>query len=164
MKATICSIIFIIVLASCNPCHYVAKHPECFAPDTIRETSTQTIRDTITWIQPDSMSLVALFYCDSANQVMMQTIEEFKSKGIKTRIIFKDNKLDLSVYTDSIKVLNRIISNIKSKEVYVMNPVNDKLKNDNIKLENRLHNRRWLLWYFIGSIVSIIVYIWIKIM
>ncbi len=157
-------IISLLLIAACNPCNYVAKHPECFSPDTIRETSTQTIRDTITWIQPDSMSLVALFYCDSANQVMMQKIEEYKSKGIKTRVIFRDNKLDLSVYTDSIKVLNRIISNIKSKEVHVKNPVNNKLQSDNQILKNRLHNRRWLLWYFIGSIVSIIIYIWIKIM
>jgi hypothetical protein len=144
----------------------VARHQECFLPDTIRETSTQVIHDTTTWIQPDSASLVALFYCDSANNVLISSLNEFKSKGVVTKIIYKDNLLRIKFATDSIAVLNRIISNVKSTVVHVKNPVNAELQRQNVKYEKQLQRKKVvgrILWgYLIISLILLALFIWFK--
>jgi hypothetical protein len=156
------SLIIFFFLISCSPCKYVARHPSCFPPDTIIITNTKTIHDSITYIQPDSASLIAAFYCDSANQVLMRTISEYKSKGIVTKVVFKDNRLAINMYTDSIAVLNRIISNIKSKTITLVNPVNTELQRKNARLTTSIHHHRWLWYYFFGSILITIVFIYLK--
>lgn len=155
-------LIFIISLISCNPCKYVAKHPECFPPDSVHETSTSSVRDSVTWLQLDTSLFDAIFECDSMNNVLIKEVNEYKSKGVKTRVVFKDNHLQLSMFTDSIAILNKIISEHKTSVTYVKNPVNDELKRQATVYKDRLHNRRWLLWYFIGSLVSRAVYLYLK--
>ena len=164
MKKYIIILGFLIV--ACNPCKYVARHQECFAPDTIRETTIQTVHDTTTWIQSDSATFIALFYCDSANQVLIKSLNEYKSKGVETVIKYKDNRLQLRFYTDSILILNRYINTLKNKITYVKNPVNDQLQRDNSKLEKKLHAKKVFNRYLlIFSGISILVFaflIWRK--
>lgn len=164
---SILPMIAVFMLASCNPCRYVSNHPECFPADTIRESTTQTIRDTVTWIQADTFALSALFYCDSANRVLMRDLTEYKSKGITTEIVYRENRLQITVATDSIKVLNRIISELKSKTVTTMNPVNEqlekdnqKLRDENAKLKDRMKHRSWLWYYFFGTLVLFALFAW----
>ena len=165
-KRFLLSLLFVpfslLILLSCNPCRYVAHHPECFAPDTIRETITSTMHDSITWIQFDTTLFDAIFACDSLNNVLMKQVDEYKTKGVKTKVVFRDNRLQLSMFTDSIAILNKIIREHKTHSEYIKNPVNDELKRQNEKLENRMHNRRWLLWYFVVSIAALIAYLFLK--
>ncbi len=157
----------VLILASCNPCKYVSNHPECFPSDTIREIETLTIRDTVTWIQADTFAMSALFYCDSARRVLMRDLTEYKSKGITTRIVYRDNQLQITAATDSIKILNRIISELKSKTVSTMNPINEqlakenqKLREDIARLKNRMKHRSWLWYYFFGTIILFGLFAW----
>ena len=152
-----------VLLFACNPCKYVANHPECFQADTIRETEIQTVHDSVTWIMGDTTLFEAIFECDSLNNVLMRSLNEYKSKGVQTKIVFRDNRLQLSSFTDSIAVLNRIISNHKTHSEYIINPVDEKLRNENVKMERKLHNRRWLWWYLIASGIAIIAFLYFKI-
>ena len=163
---TLSLLLLAFLFASCNPCKYVARHQECFLPDTIRETSVQTIHDTTTWIEADSFALSALFYCDSTNNVLIKTLNEYKSKGVVTKIIYKNNTLQISLATDSIGVLNRIISNMKTHVEHVKNPVNAVLQADNIKKDKQLQRKNTWLKILGGStaflIILIALFIWFK--
>jgi hypothetical protein len=163
---TLSLLLLAFLFFACNPCRYVARHQECFPPDTIRETSVQTIHDTTTWIEADSFALNALFYCDSTNNVLIKTLNEYKSKGVVTKIIYKNNTLQITLATDSIGVLNRIISNMKTHVEYVKNPVNAELQRQNLKQEKQLQRKKVIgriLWgYLIITLVLLALYIWSK--
>jgi len=148
----------LFAVASCNPCKYVAKHQECFPADTVKEKETTTVHDTVEWLTLDSTAIEALFECDSTNQVLIKELNEHKGKGSKTTIVYRNNRLRISLYTDSIAQLKRIISKEKSTVRYIVNPVNENLKKQTEKLQNRLANRRWLWWYFIVSLCAMAVY------
>jgi hypothetical protein len=111
----------------------------------------------------DTSLFNAWFACDSMNNVIMRDLNEYKSKGVKSKIVFRDNHLQLSFLTDSIAVLNKIISSSKTHKEYIKNPVNAELQKQYLKAEKQLHNRRWLLWWFIGSVVAIAAFIYFKI-
>ena len=108
-----------IFTISCNPCKYVLKHYECLpiSSDTIREYITETIRDSISYIEGNESILTAWVECDSMYNVILKKYEESNTGGIKTIIKYSNNKLEIRAYTDSIAVLNKIITKLKeSKE------------------------------------------------
>jgi len=147
-------ICIIILFASCNPCKYVAKHPECYMSDSviITETKTETITKIV--LEPDSLSMKFLFECDSNNNVLIRENSELKTKGLNVIYRFKNNTLDLSVFTDSIEHLNKLIEITKGKEVIKMNPINDVLKAENEKLlqKNKLKGK---LLVFMGGLLAL---------
>jgi hypothetical protein len=165
MKTLSLSLLVILFIA-CNPCRYVARHQECFLPDTIRETSVQTIHDTTTWIEADSFALNALFYCDSTNNVLIKMLNEYKSKGVVTKIVYKNNTLQISLATDSIAKLNRYISSMKTHVEYVKNPVNAELQRKNLKYEKQLQRKNIWLKITGGSLIVLLIlialFIWSK--
>lgn len=135
--------ILLLLLASCSPCRYVGKHPECFPADTIRIENTKTIRDSIVFTKIDSVGYDLLFECDSNSQVILKEFNEYKTKGISTKFVFKDNRLQLNALIDSLGILHRIIDNYQFKEVVRINPVNEQLKKDFDKLtaKNKTKNK-----------------------
>ena len=142
-------ILLSLVAVSCNPCHYVSRHSECFPTDTIRITNERTVHDTITYIEESESTLEAYFECDSNNQVLMKRLSQTNTGNIQPTVIFRDNLLKIRYFTDSIAVLHKIISETKGKEVMVMNPVNEQMKRDLQRLKN---------WKKIGSVgIGIIV-------
>jgi hypothetical protein len=116
-------------------------HSECFPPDTIRETITNTVRDTITYIEENESTLEAYFICDSNNQVLMKQLSQTNTGVIKPTVVFRDNVLRLRYFTDSIAVLHKIIERTQAKEVYVKNPVNIQMQKDLQKSDKKL--KRW---------------------
>jgi len=109
-------IILSILLASCSPCKYVAKHPECFKPDSVI-INNEIIRYEKQFITNDSI-IFDTIPCDP--------VENFV---YKTRTIYKtNNKLIIDTIYQS-KTIDRI------------NPLNKVLEADNIKLENKTKNR-----------------------
>jgi hypothetical protein len=146
---------------ACSPCNYVAKHSECFPADTVKITDVQTIYDSIVYTVPDSINLELMFECDSNNQVLLKRLNETKSKGVETKVVFKDNVLKLSAFVDSIAILNRTIQTLKTKDVAKVNPVNEKLKKDNEKLliKVKLHRNISFIFIILFAVVSFLFYI-----
>ena len=98
-------IITVLLLVSCNPCKYVAKHPECFQPDTVKITDIQV------HVEKETIKIDSIIY---------DTIPG-KDKWIeKTVYLTKySHKID-TIYTN--KVIDRL------------NPINEKMKAENDKL------------------------------
>jgi hypothetical protein len=154
------SAITILFLISCNPCRYVSKHQECFQADSILITNTVIQTDSIRFTEPDTMALSLLFECDSNNNVLMRELKDVSSKGIQTEVIFKDNRLDVSGFVDSIAILNKLIETTKAKETTKINPLNPELQNKCDKLENKLDRRnKIILWLSIACALLIIVFL-----
>lgn len=153
----------IIILGACNPCKYVAKHQECFPPDTVKISEIKTVTDSIYFTEPDSMAISMLFECDSNNNVLMCELTELSSKGVETNVIFKNNRLDITGFVDSIAVLNKLVETLKSKDVSKVNPVNVQLKRKNEKLVVRNKVKNKLLMGAGGLILLLGVFLYIKI-
>lgn len=102
-------IVLILFLVSCNPCKYVAKHPECFPADTVRITKN-VIHYEKEYIINDSI-IRDTVPCDPITKTYY-----------KTNTVYKTNyklKVD-TIYT--------------FKEISKINPINASLKKDNDKL------------------------------
>lgn len=107
----------IILFASCNPCKYVAKHSECFSPDTIKLTEKVIHYETDIVIK-DSIVRDTV-PCDPTDPITIQkTVYQTRFKTI----------ID-TIYTN--KVVDRI------------NPINAVLKSENEKLlqKNKLKGK-----------------------
>ena len=131
-------LLFAVLLAfACSPCKYVSKHPECFRPDTVKQVSVD-VRYEKEYITQDSV-VYQKIPCDPETKV--------QDVPVVYKTIYK-TKVD-SIYRD--------------KSVDRINPLNEKLKSDNEDLTETIHNRRWLLWYFIGTALIGIGYLALKI-
>ena len=129
-------IIISILLASCSPCKYVAKHPECFKPDSVI-INNEIIHYEKEYITNDSIVRDTI-PCDVETNTVYST-----------RTIYKtNNKLIIDTIYQS-KTIDRI------------NPLNEVLESDNIKLKNKTKNRNKvigglsLLIIFLGLILYI---------
>jgi len=166
-------IIFAFALAACNPYNYISKHPELFPADSVVITNTKETHDSIYFTKPDSLAIEMLFECDSNNQVLMRELNEIGSKGIKTKIVFKDNKLQINALVDSLEMLNRTIKELSTKETTKINPINIELKKqveqaqkDNAKLTAKTKSQRKtilsLILVLAGGVLILFVYAKIK--
>lgn len=119
----------ILLLASCNPCKYVAKHAECFPADTIKliEYKTKYVNQ---YISKDSI-IKEVVPCDPAKP---ETVKETVYKTIwRTSIdtIFSDNKIS------------------------VLNPINEDNAKKIIDLQNKVDNKNKIIWALIILIVAL---------
>lgn len=155
------SISILFFLASCNPCKFVAKHPQCFPVDSFIIEKTVIQRDSFTYTEPDTLSMQLLFECDSNNNVLIRELNNASTKGFDIKYIFKDNRLNLTAYVDSIAILNKLIETTTNKEVIKMNPVNDVLKSNNEKLEKqtKFRGKVILIESILLFIIAIMVFI-----
>lgn len=148
--------IFFMLLLSCNPCKNIAKYERCFPVDSILIEKTVIQRDSFTFTEPDTLSMQLLFECDSNNNVLIRELNNTSSKGIDVKYIFKDNRLNLTAYVDSIAILNKLIETTKNKEIIRTNPLNEQIKSERDKLADKLNNRNKLIWVLIGLIILIV--------
>lgn len=121
-------VIFALIALSCSPCQYASRHPECFQPDTVITYETNTTLDSIIYLDASESALEAFFECDSMNQVLMYRLEQSHTGPATAPVVlYKDNVLRVRYLTDSIAVLNRMVTRATGKTVYIMNPVNEQL-------------------------------------
>ena len=138
MKNILILAVFLTV-AACNPCRWVTRCPSQVITDTVTETYIQTWRDTVVYIEENESTLEAWFYCDSMNQVILRQLDVEKTKGVKTESEFKAGVFRFRVMADSVKILNKIITEIKGRETIIMNPVNLEIEEKLKKSEKSLH-------------------------
>ena len=77
MKRTIIAMAAILSLQSC--CHKLYPHTTEVTEKT--ESVTETIRDTVIMVQPDSSILQALIQCDSTGRARLQEIQTLKESA-----------------------------------------------------------------------------------
>ncbi len=134
-------IILAFALASCSPCKYVTKHPECFQSDTIRITN-EVIKHVKEYVINDSIVYDSV-PCDP-----------FTNAVIETKTVYKTN---WRIEIDTI---------YKSKEVSKINPINSELQKDNAKLTAKTKKQRKTILSLIlvlsGGILVLFVYAKIK--
>jgi len=99
------AILFCLFLLGCNPCRYVAKHPECVSPDTIKQVE-RVVHTEKEYIIKDSISYDTI---KGKDILIEKTIFQTKYS----------HKID-TIYSN--KVIDRL------------NPINEKLKAENDKL------------------------------
>lgn len=150
-------LIILFIISSCNPCRYVSKHPECFPNDTSIVDTFTVVTENIEYIF-DSTALNLYLQCDSNYNVLVKEYfseSSDKETDIKVVYKYKDNKLQIKSYADSIRILNTLVEKYKDTKQYIINPVNVQLKKDLIKSNEKLQKRKWLWWYFVISLVFI---------
>lgn len=101
MKRIIISIVALAVFCGCCPKLY---------PHKIESTEhmvvvTETIRDTVIQIRPDSSIVQALIMCDSTGRARLEEIRTLKeSARIRQTLALKDNKLTAKSVVDSMGI------------------------------------------------------------
>lgn len=137
-------IIFIIsalAFFACNPCKYVARHPECFQADTIRTSDNQQSSDSTYLAEKDSFRIVLKEIKDtSCKKDVELLLEQLSSKnGIISdlRII---NSKDRAILEGKIsRLVNKKKQVVTKKEfIKVLNPLNIELEEKLKKLEEKL--------------------------
>lgn len=121
------SIVALFTLVGCSPCKYIAKHPECFMPDSII-INNETVRYEKEYITNDSIVFQEI-PCDPVDSIIYKTKTVYKTRNVI--------KID-TIY--------------KSKEISKINPVNEILKKDNEKLTGKVTK-----WRFLSGILFIFV-------
>lgn len=97
-------IIPIVALATfCGCCPKLYPHKTESTEHTV--TITETVRDTIIQVQPDSSIVQALIKCDSAGRARLEEIQTLKeSARIQQILALKDNKLTAKAIVDSMGI------------------------------------------------------------
>ncbi len=91
----------LIVLSGCSPKLYPHK-----TENTERiVTVTETVRDTVIQVQPDSSIVEALIRCDSTGRARIEEIRRLRqSARVRQTLALKDNKLTTKAVVDSMGI------------------------------------------------------------
>ena len=81
------AIILLIALIGCNPCRQVAKHPECFRPDTVKQV------ERIVHVEQEFIIKDSIHYDTLPGELIEKTVFQTKWK-IKTDTIYRLEKKD----------------------------------------------------------------------
>lgn len=96
-------IIFLSALTVASCCPKIYPHRTENIGHTI--TVTETIRDTIIQVQPDSSIVQALIKCDSTDQARLDEIRTLKeSARVRQTLALKDNRITSKVVVDSMGI------------------------------------------------------------
>ncbi len=96
-------IILLSALAVTSCCPKLYPHKTERAEHTV--TITETTRDTVIQVQPDSSIVQALIKCDSTGQARLEEIRTLKeSARVQQRLALNDNKLTAKVVVDSMGI------------------------------------------------------------
>jgi hypothetical protein len=132
MKKLVLLLMASVLITACSPCRYVANHPECFQPDTVRITDIQV-------------------------HVEKQTIKV--DSIVYDTLPGESNIIEKTVYLT--KMVHKTDTIIKSKEVAKVNPINEQLNTDNQTLKDKNYRltgqRNRLLIGLIGLIALLII-------
>lgn len=101
MKRIIRLIVILTIVQGCCPKLYPHKAEKLEHTVTI----TETIRDTIIQVQPDSSIVQALIRCDSTGRARLEEIRTLKeSSRVKQTLALEDNKLTAKTVVDSVEI------------------------------------------------------------
>ena len=96
-------IIFLSALAVASCCPKLYPHKTENTVHTI--TVTETIRDTVIQVQPDSSIVEALIRCDSTGRARLEEIQTLRqSARVQQTLALKDNKLTAAAIVDSMGI------------------------------------------------------------
>lgn len=101
MKRIIRLIVILTIVQGCCPKLYPYK------TENINHTviTTETVRDTVIQIQPDSSIVQALIKCDSTGRARLEEIRTLKeSARVQQTLALKDNKLTAKSVVDSMGI------------------------------------------------------------
>lgn len=101
MKRIVIPIVALETLCGCCPKLYPHKTENTEHLVTV----TETIKDTIIQVQPDSSIVQALIRCDSTGQARLEEIRTLKeSARVQQTLALKDNKLTAKAVVDSMGI------------------------------------------------------------
>jgi len=149
MRKIVLLLIIIILFAGCHPCKRLMKR----CPPQIKDSLIyiETITEDPAYTIPDSVFWSFVIECDSNYQAILKRYNE-SNTGMNTEVeikeivkYVKDNKqinqliIDLSAYTDSIEVKNKLIEKLRAEKttVFVPEPYPEK------------YTPRWIKWIVI---------------
>lgn len=125
------NIILLSALAAVSCCPKLYPHRTENIEHTV--TITETVRDTVVQIQPDSSIVQALLECDSTGQARLAEIRTLKeSARVRQTLALKDNKLTAKSVVDSMGIYltykeryreeqkSQIVETVIEKEVNVL--------------------------------------------
>ena len=96
-------IIFLLALTVASCCPKLYPHKTENTEHTI--TVTETIRDTVIQVQPDSSIVQALIRCDSTGRARLEEIRTLKeSARVRQALALKDNRLTAKDIVDSMGI------------------------------------------------------------
>ena len=101
MKRIIRLIVILTIVQGCCPKLYPHKAEKLEHTVTI----TETIRDTVIQVQPDSSIVQALIRCDSTGRARLEEIRTLKeSARVRQTLALKDNRLTAKTVVDSMGI------------------------------------------------------------
>lgn len=154
MKRIIIPIVALETFCGCCPKLYPHKTETTEHVVTI----TETIRDTVIRVQPDSSIVQALIKCDSTDQARLEEIRTLKeSARVQQTLNLKDNKLTAMAVVDSLGIYLTYKERHKEEQkVQVVETV----------IEKEVNVLKWwqkaLMWVGITSLVSIAILVTLK--
>ena len=145
-----------LIVTSCCPKLYPHKMENTEHTVTI----TETVRDTIIRVQPDSSIVQALIRCDSTGRARLEEIRTLKeSARVQHTLALKDNKLTAKTVVDSMGIY------LTYKELY---REEQKIQVVETVIEKEVNILRWwqkaLIWigtaalvFVLGKIIAILI-------
>lgn len=113
MKRIIISIVALAVFCGCCPKLYPHKTESTEHMVVV----TETIRDTIVQVQPDSSIVQALIMCDSTGRARLEEIRTLKeSVRVQQTLALKENKLTAKAVVDSMGIYLTYKERYKEKQ------------------------------------------------
>ena len=145
MKQIIIPIVALATISGCCPRLYPHKTESTEHNVTI----TETIKDTIIQVQPDSSIVQALIKCDSTGRARLEEIRTLKeSSRIQQSLALKDNKLTAKAVVDSLGIYLTYKERHKEEQ---------KVRTIETVIEKEINVLKWwqkaLMWVGIISIV-----------
>ena len=129
MKRIIRLIVILTIVQGCCPKLY--PHEAEKLEHTV--TITETVRDTIIQVQPDSSIVQALIMCDSTGRARLEEIRTLKeSAGVQQKLALNNNKLTAKAIVDSMGIyltykeryqeeqIVKVVETVIEKEVNVL--------------------------------------------
>ena len=140
-------IILLSALAAVSCCPKLYPHRTENIEHTI--TVTETIRDTIIQVQPDSSIVQALIKCDSTGQARLNEIRTLKeSTRVRQTLALKDNRITSKIVVDSMGIYMTYKERHKEEQ---------KVKTIETVIEKEVNVLKWwqkaLMWLGIFSMI-----------
>ena len=142
-------IIFLSALAVASCCPKLYPHKTKSTENTV--TVTETIRDTVIQVRPDSSIIQALINCDSTGRARLEEIRTLKeSARVQQTLVLKDNRLTTKAVVDSMGIyLAYQERHTEDKKVHTIETV----------IEKEVNILKWwqkaLLWIGIVALVFV---------
>ncbi len=145
-------IIFLAALAAVSCCPKLYPHK---TENTERiVTVTETVRDTVIQVQPDSSIVEALIRCDSTGRARLEEIQTLRqSARVQQTLSLKDNRLTSKAVVDSMGIYLTYKDRYREEQ---------KVQTIETVIEKEVNILHWwqkaLMWIGVLAIVSIVIF------